>query len=457
MEVDLTEDATFGSAAAAFGLQSAAVFPILHGDDVFGVVEVMGRAPPTDPKLKELLVAIGSQIGLFVARSRAIAAIQRSEARLSAIIENLSEGIFIANSDGEVIEWNRAAFSLLGMSKASDEGRAFADVLRQFTVETLEGADVRLEDRPLAKTLRGESVRDYELCVRRIGSDWQRVFSYTGSLVEQEDGTTIAVVAIDDVTDRLRREELRRLSEQLAADNLRIREASRLKSEFLANMSHELRTPLNAIIGFTSLVHTGRAGPLGADQREYLGDVLASSRHLLQLINDVLDLAKVESGRMEVSVKSVQTAKVIDEVTDVLRELAAEKHLELSVRIEPALSEVTLDERIVKQILYNYLSNAIKFTASGGRLSIRVAGEGESFFRFEVEDSGIGIGPTDIPRLFVEFQQLDSGTNKKFQGTGLGLAISKKLAEAHGGRVGVESTVGVGSRFFVVLPRLIPG
>lgn len=141
-----------------------------------------------------------------------------------------------------------------------------------------------------------------------------------------------------------------------------MREASRLKSEFLANMSHELRTPLNAVIGFSALMHAGKAGPLSETQQEYLGDILTSSRHLLQLINDVLDLAKVESGRVELRLEDVDLGKLMNEVKDILRGLAAEKRIKLGIEIDAALSVVHVDPRLLKQVLYNYLSNAIKFT-----------------------------------------------------------------------------------------------
>ena len=254
-----------------------------------------------------------------------------------------------------------------------------------------------------------------------------------------------------------RADELRRKAEELEADNRRMQDAVRLQSQFLANMSHELRTPLNAIIGFADLLHSGTVGPIGETQREFLGDILISSRHLLQLINDVLDHAKVESGTLELAPQPVDLARVIGEVRDIVRGIAANRQIELQLQLAAALGSVTVDPAKLRQILYNYVSNALKFTPAGGRVTIRahlVDDRGDAF-RVEVEDTGIGIASDDLRYLFVAFRQLDSGAAKRYQGTGLGLALSKRLAEAHGGQVGVHSAPGSGSTFWVELPRVV--
>jgi PAS domain S-box-containing protein len=235
----------------------------------------------------------------------------------------------------------------------------------------------------------------------------------------------------------------------------RLHETNRLKSEFLANMSHELRTPLNAIIGFADLLHRAKAGPLTPSQEEYLGDILTSSQHLLRLIDDVLDLAKVESGKMEFRTTTVDLAKLVTEVRDIVRGLAASKRLRIEVAVEPEAASAVIDPVRVKQILYNYLSNAIKFTPEKGKITVRVLPQGPDFFKLEVEDTGIGVAEAEFGKLFVEFQQLDGGSGKKYQGTGLGLALTKRIVEAHGGRVAVRSVVGHGSTFSAVLPRVM--
>jgi signal transduction histidine kinase len=246
---------------------------------------------------------------------------------------------------------------------------------------------------------------------------------------------------------------LREASERM--ENVEIREASRMKSEFLANMSHELRTPLNAIIGFAELLYDGQVKPAMPEFKEFLGDILTSGRHLLQLINDVLDLAKVEAGRLEFRPEPADLRKILGEVTAVLKTIAASKNIEIQTDIDPELGGLELDTSRLKQVAYNYLSNALKFTPAGGRVTIRATAISAERFRLEVEDSGIGVAPADLGRLFVQFQQLESGKAKRHQGTGLGLALTKRLVEAQGGSVGVTSIVGKGSTFHAELPRKI--
>jgi CheY-like chemotaxis protein len=195
--------------------------------------------------------------------------------------------------------------------------------------------------------------------------------------------------------------------------------------------------------------------PVSAEHYEYLGDILTSSKHLLQLINDVLDLAKVESGKMEFRLESVDLTKLAREVCDIVRGLAASGRLQVETCVDPEVVTVVVDPARVKQMLYNYVSNAIKFTPAGGRIAIRILPDGPDMFRIDVEDTGVGIAADDLGKLFVEFQQLDASAAKTYQGTGLGLALTKKLAEAHGGRVAVRSTPGEGSTFSVILPRVM--
>jgi signal transduction histidine kinase/CheY-like chemotaxis protein/HAMP domain-containing protein len=249
------------------------------------------------------------------------------------------------------------------------------------------------------------------------------------------------------------RAELRGLLDETQRQAAELTRAGAYKSQFLANMSHELRTPLNAILGFTQLLHDAEVGPVTSEQREFLGNVLTSSRHLLRLINDVLDLAKVESGKLDFRPEPFALGDLIGEVIAILRTSAADKNVRVDVEVDPSLGRVVLDPARLKQVLYNYLSNALKFTPSGGLVTVRASPEGTDFFRLEVQDSGPGIEPQDLTRLFVEFQQLDAGAAKKHAGTGLGLALTKRMVEAQGGTVGVRSTRGAGSVFHAVLPR----
>jgi len=255
-----------------------------------------------------------------------------------------------------------------------------------------------------------------------------------------------------DVTAEHERERLRQIEDH----NRRVQEANRLKSEFLAVMSHELRTPLNAIIGFAELVFYGRVEPGSPEHHEFVGDILTSGRHLLQLINDILDLAMIESGKLELRPEPVAVEPAIGEVASLLRTLSLQKRIRVQVEADRALQVVVVDPARFKQVLYNYLSNALKFTPEGGSIVVRTSAVTDDAFRLEVEDTGIGIAPDQIERLFLKFEQLDTGAGKP-PGTGVGLALTRKIVEAQGGSVGVRSRLGEGSVFHAVLPRQCAG
>jgi PAS domain S-box-containing protein len=265
----------------------------------------------------------------------------------------------------------------------------------------------------------------------------------------------LRVSTVIDNTERRQAAEARERAAELEAENRRVLEASRMKSEFLANMSHELRTPLNAIIGFAEVLSLDDVDTNAAQRREFLGDILTSGQHLLRLINDILDLSKVEAGKLTFRSEETTFFDLADEVVNVVRATALLAGVAIVVE-EAAPLTLFVDPGRLKQVLYNYLSNAIKFTPAGGKVAIRARLEGDDAFRIEVEDNGPGISPADIARLFVAFQQLDQSMTKGHGGTGLGLALTKRLVEAQGGRVGVESKLGQGSVFYAVLPRRAP-
>ncbi|TMC28279.1 MAG: HAMP domain-containing histidine kinase, partial [Chloroflexi bacterium] len=240
-----------------------------------------------------------------------------------------------------------------------------------------------------------------------------------------------------------------RLFNEIQQKSRELEVANRHKSEFLANMSHELRTPLNAIIGFSEVMLEGIFGGLNEKQREYLNDVLASGQHLLTLINDILDLSKIEAGRMELEVSTFSLAAAVENGLTIVRERAARHGIALQAVLPKDLPKIEADERKVKQILYNLLSNAAKFTPDGGRVEVRVRQENEHV-QVDVEDTGIGIAPDDQTRIFEEFRQV--GRERSREGTGLGLTLTKRFIELHGGRIWVESTPGKGSTFSFTLP-----
>ncbi|MBI2939526.1 MAG: hybrid sensor histidine kinase/response regulator [Chloroflexi bacterium] len=253
---------------------------------------------------------------------------------------------------------------------------------------------------------------------------------------------------------RRQAEELRRKNAELELQSRHVEALYRRKGEFLAGLSHELRTPLNSIIGFSQLLCEGKLGPMSEEIREYVGDILVSSRHLAQLVNNMLDLAKLESGKMGFWPQPLDLARVVGEVEGIVRALAIQKLIHVETEVDPTLAEVVSDPVRLKQVLYNYLSNAIKFTPEGGRVWVRVRPEGPKHFRLDVEDTGIGIRPEDQGRLFREFEQIDPAAASEYPGTGLGLSLTKQIVEAQGGAVGVRSVPGQGSVFHAVLPRV---
>lgn len=239
--------------------------------------------------------------------------------------------------------------------------------------------------------------------------------------------------------------------QELRLTNRQLETANRLKSQFLATMSHELRTPLNSIIGFSELLEDKAYGTLNEKQTKYVGNIVVSSKHLLQLINDILDLAKVESGTIELHYESMFLPEAIAIVKSVVEPLATKKDILMEIDLDKQIKSVEADPSRLRQILYNLLSNAIKFTPAGGRVSIE-ARPHDGGVEIAVTDTGIGIGIDDQERIFSEFLQVEGSYSRKYEGTGLGLALTKKLVELHGGHIWVESAPGQGSRFIFTLP-----
>jgi signal transduction histidine kinase/CheY-like chemotaxis protein len=290
---------------------------------------------------------------------------------------------------------------------------------------------------------------------------------------------------VTDAFDRSETELLSEATDDLAygigrlRDQMRRREAedaNKIKSEFLANMSHELRTPLNAIIGFSDILKDGLIGELGKQQLEYVSDIYQSGQHLLSLINDILDLSKIEAGKMSLDLETLSVATLVESSLSVIREKAAAHRIRLHCQVDDKLPAIRLDARKTKQILYNLLSNAIKFSPDKSMVSITArrverveveswdsdsditlrlplpAIEVAEFLEISVEDQGIGIKPEDAPRLFQPFSQIDASLSRRYEGTGLGLVMVMRMATLHGGTVAVASEPGQGSRFTVWLP-----
>ncbi len=266
------------------------------------------------------------------------------------------------------------------------------------------------------------------------------------------------VMGVGTYRNAVRRNPLLRAQNMLEREqsrSFRLDRASRHKSEFLANMSHELRTPLNAIIGFSEVLQAGMAGPVNDKQKEFIGDIHESGKHLLSLINDILDLSKIEAGKMELAVAPFDLALAIDNAMTLVQGRAHRQGVHLEANVAPGVAEYRGDERKFKQIVLNLLTNAVKFTPEGGTVTLTAA-RSVGGYEVSVKDTGIGIAAQDLERIFEEFQQVGIDHAGKAEGTGLGLALARRLVELHGGSIRVDSAPGCGSTFTFTLPGELP-
>jgi len=381
----------------------------------------------------------------FAALAQAEAAAELARARFDSLAESGMLGVLVCDYEGNILEANDGFLETFGYTRDD----LLAGQVQWTRMTPPEWS--RLDERAIEQLrTHGKAPAWEKEYFHRNGT---RVPVLVG-VAALNDSQTIAFVL--DISERKRLQESRARSAELEAQNSKIQEASRHKSEFLANMSHELRTPLNAIIGFAELLHDREVNPASPQYLEFLEDILRSGRHLQGLIDDVLDLAKVEAGKLELRPERVDIGQLVAEVCNVLRGAAAAKRIRVESTIQSEARRGTLDPSRFKQVLYNYLSNALKFTADGGTIRVSATLARAGLVCLAVEDTGIGIAESDLGRLFVDFQQLEAGAAKKHGGTGLGLALTRRLVEAQGGSVGVESVVGEGSRFFALLPLHAP-
>ena len=366
---------------------------------------------------------------------------ERGEMKFRSLLETAPDAIVISRSDGVISLVNTQAERLFGFSRGELIGQPIEILVPDlFRHRHTIFHDAYVQDaggRPIGAGLALHGLR-------KDGSEFPVEISL--SPLATDEGRVVSV-AIRDVTDR------RRIEIALREKNMELEAASQTKDRFFATMSHELRTPLNAIIGFTGTLLMRLPGPLNTEQEAQLHTVQSSARHLLSLINDILDLARIESGKVNVHREAVDVAAIVDEVASSLRPAAAAKGLPLVVTVSAdAPASITTDRRALRQILLNLVDNAVKFTERG-RVEIAVGKPSppDGMVRFAVIDTGVGIRPQDRARLFEAFEQLERTAARRHEGTGLGLHLSHRLTTLLGGRLHVESQPGQGSTFTLTL------
>jgi len=410
--------------------------PILSAGRTLGVINLyLEEGHRREQHDEKFLIAVADTLAGIIKRKQSEGTLRDSEDRHRRLVEFSPYGLTI-HSEGKLVFVNSAGAKILGAADPSELiGKSIFQIIHP----------------------------DYHEIVKeriRMGEEGK-----TASLIEVKflrlDGTPVdaEIVSIPftymdkpamygvfrDITERKQAEKIR-------LENLRLEAADKAKSEFLANMSHELRTPLNASIGFSELLKQGMAGELSEKQEHFIDNILTSNQFLLTLINDILDISKIEAGKIELVPEKMSLPVTIKETLTLIKEKASKHNVLLKTEFDPELEFIEVDKQRFKQILFNLLNNAVKFSKeTGGTVTITAKKEGD-MAKVSVSDTGIGIKEENIGRLFQKFEQLESGISQKYGGTGLGLAITKQLVEMHGGKIWAESKYGEGSTFTFILP-----
>jgi len=379
-----------------------------------------------------LLELLGSQVAAALEAARLHASLADSESRYRSLYETTTTGIVVLDAQGRTLQANPGAAAIMEVDPEHVLGKVPNEAAGWEVVREDGTTPMPMEERPTWEAIRSRKPVHRMHALRRgdqvkwMQFDIVPVLDPAGELER-------VVVNFSDVTAIREAEEARR--------------ETQAKDRFLASMSHELRTPLNSVLGFAQLL---QQGDLDQRQQRYVSNILSSGRHLLDLVNDVLDLSKVAAGRLDVKIEPVSIRPLLDGVVTRVRPLAEAAHLELELA-GSARPQVAADRRRLEQVVWNLLSNSIKFTTAGGKITVS-CGSSRGRGWITVADTGVGIAPEHIAVIFEEFTQVEEGRNRRHEGTGLGLALSRRLLDLMGGDIGVESTAGEGSVFKVTLP-----
>ncbi|NJD54420.1 MAG: PAS domain S-box protein [Candidatus Methanoperedens sp.] len=364
--------------------------------------------------------------------------LKESEKKFRTIFEGTDVGIALFEWNGRFIANNPALQKILGFGSQELN----YDLINELTQPEDFKADLELYREMIAGKRDG-----YQIEKRFIRKDGITIWGLlTISLVKEDDNQPRFIICmLEDITER-------KNAEGILLENERLMYSNKVKNEFLAHMSHELRTPLTSIIGFSQLLKRRINGELNAKQELYVDNVITSGKFLLNLINDILDLSKIEAQKLELFIEQISVDEVIDETLEILKEQAVSHNIRMVKNKEPGLDFIRADRQRLKQVLFNLISNALKFSEEEGGIVIVSVMKSGNMAQFSISDTGIGIKDEDLGKLFRKFEQLDSGYTRKSKGTGLGLAISKQLVELHGGKITVESKYGQGSIFTFTIP-----
>ncbi len=453
---------TPGPQSDMYGVKNYVTLAAWAGDKPVAVIAAdnLLSQRPISPADREALQLFTGYVGLAIENARLNAGLERrveerttdlrqSEATYRALFENSNDAIFLFSPNGKTVRANQRALDLIGCTWEEYQEQQIFDSTHFVAPEQKQDADERF-----AALLRGETVPLYErILINRQGERLDVEINL--SAVRDPAGNVLLVQSVvRDIRQRkLAAEALFESRDQLSAANAALERASRLKDEFLASMSHELRTPLTSILGLSEALQYDTYGPLNEKQLKALVNIESSGRHLLELINDILDLSKIEAGKLDLQIEPCNAGEVCQSSLQLVRGMAQKKAQKVSFRMNQASITLHADARRLKQVLVNLLSNAVKFTPEGGSLGLDVqANPVDRVVVFRVWDEGIGIKPTEMDKLFKPFIQLDSSLARQHSGTGLGLSLVQRLVEMHGGGVTVESTPGKGSAFSVALP-----
>jgi two-component system CheB/CheR fusion protein len=365
--------------------------------------------------------------------------LQASQEKFAVTLNSIGDAVMATDTEGRVTLLNPIAEQLTGWTQAEAAGRPADEIFRIINEKTHQPFISPIKETLAHGTI--QSLVNHTVLIARNGSE--RAIADSCAPIRNLDGQVIgAVLVFRDVTERMEKENgLEKAHEELNELATELKRVARVKSEFLANMSHELRTPLNSINGFSEVLYDETFGVLNEKQKKYINNVLTSGQHLLQLINQILDMAKVESGKMKLVLSNFPMKSLLNDISLLVADMVSKKKIEMLLEIAADLPDIEADELKVKEIIYNLLSNAVKFTPEGGKIGMRASTrKTDSEIEVVVWDTGEGIAAENMEKIFEGFFRVDTPYSRVTEGTGLGLPLSKKLVELHGGKLTVEST-----------------